>query len=266
MWRNLILAAIAALFALPAFAGQPLGLGRTPTAQEIAGWNIDILPDGTGLPPGQGSMAQGEQIFATTCAACHGAHGEAGDNNPVPRLAGGRGSLSTPHPLRTVGSYWPMRPRCSTTSARDAAQRAANAHADQVYAVAAYVLYLNGIVLQDTALSRANLSAIEMPNRAGFVRAGAGQGKRVRPTLSHCTRPSAGGVPWRAALCAERGTLQPALLPRTELTTCTPRRKLSCASPPGHSPWPYDGAAAEPYSPGAASRESAYLIYRFERA
>ncbi|MEJ1975537.1 MAG: cytochrome c [Acetobacteraceae bacterium] len=180
MLRNMLLAA--AVFSFPAWAGQPLGLGRTPTEAEVAAWNIDILPDGTGLPPGQGSVAQGGEIFVAMCAACHGAHGEAGDNNPVPRLAGGQGTLITPHSLRTVGSYWPF-----ATTLFDYIRRAMPLNApqtltdDQVYAVAAYVLSLNGVVPQDTVLNRTNLAAIKMPNRDGFVRAGAGQGNAAVP-------------------------------------------------------------------------------------
>ncbi len=182
MLRNLLLAGAVVAVSLPASAGQPLGLGRSPTTAEIAGWNIDILPDGTGLPAGQGSVAQGGEIFATTCAACHGAHGEAGDNNPVPRLAGGQGTLNTPHPLRTVGSYWPY-----ATTLFDYIRRAMPLNApqtltaDQVYAVAAYVLYLNGVVAQDTVLDRISLPTIKMPNRNGFVRAGAGRGDAAVP-------------------------------------------------------------------------------------
>ncbi len=83
-----------------------LGIGTSVTESQIAAWNIDVRPDGTGLPPGQGSVEQGEKIFAAQCAACHGNEGQ----NPAPgfdRLAGGKGTLALAKPIPTVGSYWP---------------------------------------------------------------------------------------------------------------------------------------------------------------
>ena len=71
----------------------------------IAGWDIDIRPDGMGLPPGQGSVAEGEPLYEAKCASCHGLFGEGEGRWPV--LAGGEGTLDTLHPEKTVGSYWP---------------------------------------------------------------------------------------------------------------------------------------------------------------
>jgi cytochrome c len=164
------------LVALCAVAGDALaqppagyGIGQPATPAEIAAWDIDVAPDGAGLPPGQGSVAQGGAIFAESCAACHGAHGEAGDGKPIPRLAGGAGTLAGPAPLKSVGSYWPY-----ATTLFDYIRRAMpynapqSLSADQVYAVSAYVLYLNGIVAQDAVLDAARLAGVRMPNRDGF--------------------------------------------------------------------------------------------------
>jgi cytochrome c len=122
-------------------AQQRLGIGQTPTEELIKAWNIDIAPDGANLPNGAGSVAQGQKIFADTCAACHGEHGTEG---PMERLVGGRGTLDTKKPIMTVGSYWPY-----ATTLYDYIHRAMplnnpqSLSADQVYAVTAYILCMN---------------------------------------------------------------------------------------------------------------------------
>ncbi len=153
----------------PAFAAPRYGVGRTPTADEIRQFDIDVAPDGNGLPEGRGSVAQGATIFAAHCAACHGAHGEAGNSAPVPKLAGGAGTLATPKPIKTVGSYWPY-----ATTLYDYIHRAMplgsaqSLSPDEVYAVTAYVLSLNGIVAADATLDAKSLASVKMPNRQGF--------------------------------------------------------------------------------------------------
>jgi cytochrome c len=149
--------------------GESYGLGKPATPQEIAGWDIDVSPGGAGLPPGRGDVARGEAIFAAKCAACHGAHGE---GKPMDRLVGGIGTLGEKKPVKTVGSFWPY-----ATTLFDYVRRAMPLNApqsltpDEVYAVSAYVLFLNGIVPQDATLDADNLAKIEMPNRDGFVSA-----------------------------------------------------------------------------------------------
>jgi S-disulfanyl-L-cysteine oxidoreductase SoxD len=166
-WVTLALAA--ALAAGVARAGESYGLGRPATPQEIAGWNIDVSPGGAGLPPGRGDVIQGEAIFSAKCAACHGAHGE---GKPMDRLVGGIGTLRDKKPVKTVGSFWPY-----ATTLFDYVRRAMPLNApqsltaDEVYAVSAYVLFLNGIVPQDATLDADNLARIKMPNRDGFGRA-----------------------------------------------------------------------------------------------
>jgi len=143
------------------------GLGHAATAEEIKGWDIDIGRDGQGLPPGGGTVAQGHAIFDAQCASCHGAHGEGGLGD---RLAGGQGSLVSAKPVKTVGSYWPYAPTLFDYIRRamplTAPQSLSN---DEVYAVSAYVLYLNGLVPNDARLDANSLAAIRMPNRDRFT-------------------------------------------------------------------------------------------------
>nr|WP_294527682.1 cytochrome c [uncultured Rhodopila sp.] len=161
--------AICAAMAVVPASAEPrhYAFGRTPTEAEIAAENIDIRADGKGLPPGQGSVAQGRDIFAQTCAACHGDNGQGLLSD---RLVGGFGTLKDHNPVRTVGSYWPY-----ATTLFDYVRRAMPFNApqsltdDQVYAVSAYVLSMNGILPEDAVLNAANLPTIGMPNRNGFI-------------------------------------------------------------------------------------------------
>lgn len=152
-----------------ALAGGTFGLGQPATPQQIAGWNIDISPDGTGLPPGHGSVVQGAAIFADKCAACHGSRGE---GKPMDRLVGGFGTLRSAKPVKTVGSYWPY-----ATTLFDFVRRAMPFNApqsltpDEVYAVSAYVLSLNHLVPDDAVMDAQALPKVTMPNRANFVNA-----------------------------------------------------------------------------------------------
>lgn len=156
------------LCALPALASaERYGLGRAASENETAGWNIDVAPDGAGLPAGRGSVADGEKIYAERCASCHG---DKGQGKPMDRLVGGKGSLATDQPVKTVGSYWPY-----ATTLYDYIHRAMPFNAPQtltpteVYAVSAYVLYLNGIVDANAVMDAKTLAAVHMPNANGFV-------------------------------------------------------------------------------------------------
>ena len=88
-----------------AVAHKKLNIGRAATAEEIAGWDIDIRPDGHGLPPGKGTVKQGEPLYVERCAACHGEFGESAGRWPI--LSGGNGTLASHDPVKSVGSYWP---------------------------------------------------------------------------------------------------------------------------------------------------------------
>jgi len=150
-------------------SAEDYGLGRAATPEEIAGWNIDIGRDGAGLPAGKGSVAEGERIFAEKCAACHGARGE---GKPMDALVGGAGTIATSKPLKTVGSYWPYATTLFDFVRRampfDAPQSLTN---EEVYAVSAYVLWLNRLVPEDAVLDAVTLPKVVMPNRAAFVSA-----------------------------------------------------------------------------------------------
>ena len=154
---------------MPTNDGQnQYGVGKPASPAEIAGWDIAIQPDGTGLPPGSGSVAQGEAIFAKLGAPCHGAKGEG--TAAAPRLVGGFGTLATDKPVKTVGSYWPYAPTLFDYIRRAMPQNAPQSLSnDDVYAVSAYILNLNGLLPADATLDAKTLAAIKMPNHGQFV-------------------------------------------------------------------------------------------------
>jgi S-disulfanyl-L-cysteine oxidoreductase SoxD len=163
-------AALAVLWTSTAVAAERghFGYGSVPTQEQIAGWNIDVRPDGAGLPPGKGSVEQGTEIYMTNCSACHGTFGEG--EGRYPKLTGGEGTLTSERPEPTVGSYWPF-----ATTLWDYINRAMPFHAphtlsaDEVYAVTAYVLNLNNIVGTDFVADRTSLPKVKMPNHDHFI-------------------------------------------------------------------------------------------------
>ena len=143
-------------------------LGKPATAAQIAGWDISIGPDGVGLPPGSGTAASGAAVYEQKCQACHGAKGA---GQPNDGLVGGQGTLASKAPVRTIGSYWPYAttvfdyvrrsmPYMQTQSLTD----------DEVYAVTAYLLSLNGIIGEHDEINARTLPAVRMPNRDSFIR------------------------------------------------------------------------------------------------
>ena len=165
---NLLAAtALAATLAAPAFA-EKLGLGREALPEEIAAWNLDIGPEGQGLPEGAGSVEDGEMIFSDNCAVCHGEFAEGAGN--WPKLAGGDGTLADKDPLKTVGSYWPYLSTVYDYVRRSMPFGAAQTMSDDdVYAITAYILYSNDLVEDDFVLSNENFMDVEMPNADGFI-------------------------------------------------------------------------------------------------
>ncbi|CAH2395682.1 c-type cytochrome [Mesorhizobium escarrei] len=145
----------------------PYGIGRSATPAEIAGWNIDIGGDGENLPPGSGSVSHGRMVFDQQCAACHGAKGEGGVGD---KLVGGQGTLATTNPVKTVGSYWPYASTLFDYIRRAMPQNAPQSLSNEdVYAVSAYILNMNGLLPADATLHAKRLSRINMPNRNTFV-------------------------------------------------------------------------------------------------
>jgi hypothetical protein len=146
---------------------SPYGIGRVATPAEIAGWNIDIGRDGSGLPPGSGTVSHGREVFAQQCVACHGDKGQGGVGD---RLVGGQGTLATTNPVRTVGSYWPYAPTLFDYIRRAMPQNAPQSLSnDDVYAVSAYILNLNDLLPADATLDAKSLAGIRMPNRDHFT-------------------------------------------------------------------------------------------------
>jgi mono/diheme cytochrome c family protein len=142
-------------------------LGATPSAAMLAAMDISIPPSGAGLPAGSGTVADGQKVFEAKCQVCHGPKGV---GKPADPLVGGIGSLASGKPMRTVGSYWPY-----ATTLFDYTRRAMPTTApmsltnDEVYAVTAYVLHLNGIVPESAVMNAQTLPQVKMPNRDGFI-------------------------------------------------------------------------------------------------
>lgn len=166
-------AALLGSTACVAGASQPgPRFGTVATQREIDGWNIDVLPDGRGLPPGSGTAATGATIFAAKCAACHGATAL---GNPVPgrarypRLVGGFGTLTSKKPVKTVGSFWPY-----ATIAFDYIRRAMPFYApgslsnDEVYALTAFILAKNHAIPAGEVMDARSLPRVKMANAHGF--------------------------------------------------------------------------------------------------
>jgi mono/diheme cytochrome c family protein len=165
--RFALLIATAVSAAVVEAEDQRYGIGQRATEADIRVFNIDIPPTGDGLPPGRGTVRRGAEVFAKKCASCHGPTGVEG---PADRLVGGKGSLSNPEPIKTVGSYWPY-----ATTLYDYIFRAMPFTApqsltpDEVYSLVAWILARNGIISHDAVMDRTTLPKVRMPNRDGFV-------------------------------------------------------------------------------------------------
>ena len=159
----------AAIVAVPAAAlAQVPQFGQPIAPADAATWDISIGPDGAGLPPGRGTAAQGEAVYAAKCQACHG---EKGAGRPNDTLVGGSGTLAPGKaPVKTVGSYWPY-----ATTLFDYVRRAMpwnqpkSLTDEEVYAVSAYILNLNGIIGPNDVMDAQSLPKVSMPNRNGFI-------------------------------------------------------------------------------------------------
>jgi cytochrome c len=158
------------LIAQLALAAGERGLGRMPTPEEIKGWDIDVRADGTGLPDGQGTVVKGEKIYVKQCRACHGDKGVFPAVPLTPPLAGGRGSLESFRPRKTIGSFWPYAPTLFDYVRRAMPYGNPGSLSDtETYSVTAYLLFLNHLLPRDAVLDASYLAGIKMPNRNGFV-------------------------------------------------------------------------------------------------
>ena len=143
------------------------GLGVEASAAEVAAWDISVGPDGAGLPAGSGTALTGAPVYAAKCLVCHGAEG---GGRPNDRLVGGHGTLDQAAPVKTIGSYWPY-----ATTVFDYIRRAMpylqpqSLTNDDVYALTAYILFLNGIVAEDDSMSARTLPEVQMPNQTSFI-------------------------------------------------------------------------------------------------
>jgi cytochrome c len=168
------------------------GVGRAPTPEEVKAWDLTIPPDGQGLPPGRGTAVLGKPVYEDRCAACHGENGE----DPKYRaLVGGRGPLTSAElsenldwilggkPVLTIGRFWPYATTLwSYINRAQPFDEPGSLTHDQVYAVTAYLLYLNGIIGEADVLDARTLPAVKMPNRNGFV-------PDSRPDVGRTTAP-----------------------------------------------------------------------------
>jgi|SRR5207244_2234401 len=170
MLRQALLTLVTGIVTSSAAAGDGprYGMGRLASAEELRAADISVAPDGSGLPPGSATAAQGRTDYETKCAACHGVRGEGSEVYPA--LVGGRATLTRSEPLLTVGSYWPY-----ATTVWDYINRAmpyqnpGSLTSQEVYALTAYILFLNKIVGEHDVLDRHSLPRVRMPNRDGFV-------------------------------------------------------------------------------------------------
>lgn len=169
MYNLLSPLAVALLLTAPITLAENQGpkLGKPASKALIAKWNIDVFPNGEGLPQGSGNAVAGEKVYKQYCQSCHGVEGS-GDS--ADELAGAMHGLTDNPPDKTIGTYWPY-----ATTLFDFTRRAMPLNApgslsnDQIYAVTAYLLYLNEIIAKTDEINAGTLSKIKMPNRKGFV-------------------------------------------------------------------------------------------------
>lgn len=178
-----VLAAGVAVFGQSAPAPSRFDLGRPPTAEDIRLLDIDVRPDGKGLPPGRGTVREGATVYVAKCAACHGGKGEGGSaERLVGRNDGDTFAHATdPKLIRTIGSYWPY-----ATTLYDYTFRSmpftepGTLTPDETYGLVAYLLFLNGIVPESSVMDAGTLPKVVMPARDRFVRDNRAGGKVIK--------------------------------------------------------------------------------------
>ena len=171
-WSNLLVPMMTVGACVAALAQTPTyNRGRAASAEEIRAWDISIDPEGKGLPPGRGTAQEGAAIYARRCAVCHGPTGAEGEppakgRRTAPVLVGGKGTLNTPNPVRTIGSFWPV-----ATPIWDYINRAmplfeeGSLQPAELYALTAFLLYRNGIIQESDVMDAQSLPKVQMPFR-----------------------------------------------------------------------------------------------------
>ena len=167
-------------------------IGKLATKTEVAGWDIDVRPDGVGAPKGSGNAIDGEEIYVNRCAACHGDFGEGVDRWPA--LVGGDGTLASHDPEKTTGSYWPYASTIFDYVYRSMPfGEAQTLTHDETYKLVAYLLNMNEIIDEDFVLSEKNIGKIKMPNASGFSlpdpRPDVTKYKDGQPCMKNCNVP-----------------------------------------------------------------------------
>ena len=167
-------------------------IGKIATKIEIAGWDIDVRPDGVGAPKGSGNAIDGEEIYVNRCASCHGDFGEGVDRWPA--LVGGDGTLASHDPEKTTGSYWPYASTIFDYVYRSMPfGEAQTLTHDETYKIVAYLLNMNEIIDEDFVLSEKNIGKIKMPNASGFSlpdpRPDVTKYKDGQPCMKNCKVP-----------------------------------------------------------------------------
>ena len=167
-------------------------IGKLATKIEVAGWDIDVRPDGVGAPKGSGNAIDGEEIYVNRCASCHGDFGEGVDRWPA--LVGGDGTLASHDPEKTTGSYWPYASTIFDYVYRSMPfGEAQTLTHDETYKLVAYLLNMNEIIDEDYVLSEKNIGKIKMPNASGFSlpdpRPDVTKYKDGQPCMKNCNVP-----------------------------------------------------------------------------
>ena len=144
-----------------------INIGRPATTEEVRRWDQSVSGDGSGLPPGKGTVQEGQSLFAQKCAVCHGPTAEGGAEKS---LAGGQGTLATLEPEKTIGSYWPFAPIVWDYINRAMPRfQEGTLKPDEVYSLTAFVLWRNGIIGESDVMDAQSLPKVRMPNRDGFL-------------------------------------------------------------------------------------------------
>ena len=171
--NNIYLGMLATLLILnflkPVFADELQGphLGQPASKKEIDQWEIGIMPNGEGLPRGTGTAQEGRVVYEKNCVSCHGPEGSGGTAD---QLAGATMTLTSEYPEKTIGTYWPYATTLFDMTLRSMPTNAPGTLTnDEVYAVTAYLLYLNKIIGEKDQMNAKTLPQVKMPNRAGFI-------------------------------------------------------------------------------------------------